>query len=258
MKKSDHIYLLGEKFTNEVYPKAPLSGDVLKHIRFDKKDIPLVKPFLDSCENDIKRFMTALDLECVRLEEVNLSVAKRFRKLRTSIEEKVNDIVTTKKAEFKKEDINKELLENFINFIDDSATVLSLNNDEFIETALSTRKFDLLKLQGFCDSSEENMLSYAKKLKPNTMNTWDKAIEKLKEAKELTIIDCSLHDENTFLRFALWHFGRNEKIKQFKINIIAVSEIKCNKIEKKVLEIYEKPNNITIKKHPHGLKDFLK
>lgn len=257
MKKSEHIYLLGEKFTSMVYPKAPLSSYALKHIRFDKKDIPLVKPFLDSSENDIKRFMTALELECIRLKDVNISIAKRFRKLKNSIEEKVTKIVDEKKAEFTQEDLNKEILEKFLNSIEKTATVLSLNNDDFLNQLLDTREFDLLKLQGFCDGEDGKILSYVKKLQPDAMQIWDDAIERLKKAKELSIIDCSLHDENTFLRFALWHFGRSKKIKDFKINIIAMSDIKCKKIESKIIELYENPQNITITKYPHGLKNFL-
>lgn len=69
---------------------------VLRLIRFDKKDIPLIKPFLEICDKDYRKLLDLLESEAVKMEEINLSVAKRFRKLKFSTQEKALDVIKSK------------------------------------------------------------------------------------------------------------------------------------------------------------------
>lgn len=64
------------------------------------------------------------------------------------------------------------------------------------------------------------VMSYIKKFNKGIFQVWDKAIEELKKADTLTIIGCSLRDEDTFLRFALRHFGEKENTQEFIIEVI--------------------------------------
>ena len=80
------------------------------------------------------------------------------------------------------------------------------------------------------------VMSYIKQFHNGIMSLWREAISVLKEADKLIVIGCSLREEDTFLRFALYHFGMKEKNDKFFIEIIdkGNGSIIKNKIERLV------------------------
>jgi hypothetical protein len=77
------------------------------------------------------------------------------------------------------------------------------------------------------------VMTYLKIYHKGYMKLWVKALEALKDADKLTIIGCSLREEDTFLRFALYHFGLN-KDTPGSIDIVDISKESCQQVEGKI------------------------
>jgi hypothetical protein len=94
-------------------------------------------------------------------------------------------------------------------------------------------------------------MTYLKVYANGILRIGSKAIEELKIADKLTIIGCSLREEDTFLRFVLRHFGEKEKAveKKFLIEIIDPNEIIWRKIENELIDksLVGNPGNHEIK-----------
>lgn len=80
------------------------------------------------------------------------------------------------------------------------------------------------------------MMSYVKKFNTFAYNFWDKAIEDLKQSDKLVVIGCSLRDEDTFLKFALRHFGEKDNTDKFKIYIVDPKRNMKNKIKYELID----------------------
>jgi hypothetical protein len=86
------------------------------------------------------------------------------------------------------------------------------------------------------------VMSYLKIPHNGIMQLWRKALEALTNADKLTIIGCSLRDEDTFLKFALYHFGMKENIGNFAIEIIDKGIDNCKNIETKIKNLVAYPD----------------
>ncbi|MEK7122529.1 MAG: SIR2 family protein, partial [Patescibacteria group bacterium] len=86
------------------------------------------------------------------------------------------------------------------------------------------------------------IMNYLKIYTNGIMRLWREAIEKLKNADQLSIIGCSLRDEDIFLKYALYHFGMKEGINNFIIEIIDKDEETCKKVEGKVKRLVANPS----------------
>lgn len=102
------------------------------------------------------------------------------------------------------------------------------------------------------------VMSYIKQFHNGIMSLWREALSILKNAEKLIIVGCSLREEDTFLRFALYHFGMKENTTNFVVDIIDKGEDNCNKIKKKVLQLVAYPDQQAIKVFHEGLEGYLK
>ncbi len=101
------------------------------------------------------------------------------------------------------------------------------------------------------------IMSYLKTF-PNEINQlWRKAINVLSEAEKLVIIGCSLRDEDTFLRFALNHFGMKEGIREYHIDIVDKDSASSNNIKSKVEKLVAWPDDQNIQPFVNGLAGYL-
>ena len=67
------------------------------------------------------------------------------------------------------------------------------------------------------------IMSYIKMFGPKAYSLWDKAIEDLKVANNLTIIGCSLRKEDLIIRFALRYFGIKNGEETRYVNVVDLS-----------------------------------
>lgn len=100
------------------------------------------------------------------------------------------------------------------------------------------------------------VMSYFKIYCNGIMQLWRKAVESLKDADRLTIIGCSLREEDTFLKFALYHFGMKEKTEKFYIDIVDKDVENCKYIESKVKKLVAWPDKEKINLFA-GMDSFL-
>lgn len=101
------------------------------------------------------------------------------------------------------------------------------------------------------------VMSYVKQYHNGIMSLWRKAISTLREADKLFIVGCSLRDEDTFLRFALYHFGTKPCAQTFSVEIIDQSKETCDNIKNKILKLVGNPDKQDIKPYDKGLKKYL-
>lgn len=101
------------------------------------------------------------------------------------------------------------------------------------------------------------VMSYLKIYHKGIMKLWKKAIEDLINADRLTIIGCSLREEDTFLRYALYHFGRRKNVTKLLIDVVDVEKDICDKVADKVQLLCPWPKNHKINKFNSGLKGYL-
>jgi hypothetical protein len=101
-------------------------------------------------------------------------------------------------------------------------------------------------------------MTYLKVYANRILQIWSKAIEELKTADKLTIIGCSLREEDTFLKFVLRHFGEKKNKKHFIIEIIDPDESIWEKIKNELIQkrLVGNPDNHTIKNFK-SLNDYF-
>jgi hypothetical protein len=100
------------------------------------------------------------------------------------------------------------------------------------------------------------IMSYLKRYHVKIMQIWRKAIEALKSADRLTIIGCSLRDEDIFLKFALHYFGMREYSNKFLIEIVDKYENAWKTIVNKIKEIVAEPDKQEFRFF-RGLQQYL-
>ncbi|MBI4834838.1 MAG: SIR2 family protein [Planctomycetes bacterium] len=100
------------------------------------------------------------------------------------------------------------------------------------------------------------IMSYLKQYHNGIMMLWREAIETLKNANRLTIIGCSLRDEDIFLRYALYHFGTKENTDKFVIEIVDKNKNSGETIKSKIEELVGFPEKQEYKIY-NDLKEYL-
>lgn len=99
------------------------------------------------------------------------------------------------------------------------------------------------------------LMSYIKKFNSKIYDLWDKAIEDLKESNKLVIIGCSFRDEDTFLSFAIRHFGEQcEGPRQ--IHIVDTNESIYSVMEDKLKNLVAYPKEIVFSRYK-SLENFI-
>lgn len=106
------------------------------------------------------------------------------------------------------------------------------------------------------DGAHVLVMSYLKIYHNGIMQLWRKAIESLRDADKLIIIGCSLRDEDTFLKFALYQFGMKEKTEKFYIDIVNRDIENCQHIKNKAMNLVAFPDKQEPKLY-EGLDKFL-
>lgn len=101
------------------------------------------------------------------------------------------------------------------------------------------------------------VMSYLKIYHNGIMNLWRKALEVLKYADKLTIIGCSLREEDIFLKFALYHFGGRDNVTELFIDIVDANKEICDNNENKIKRLCPWPNKHKITQCSNGLKGYL-
>jgi len=89
------------------------------------------------------------------------------------------------------------------------------------------------------------------------MKRISKAIPALREADKLIVVGCSLREEDTFLRFALYHFGMKEKTDKFHVDLVDHGHQNCEQISKKLKGLVAFPDKQQVECFPGGLKAYL-
>ena len=133
------------------------------------------------------------------------------------------------------------------------------SGQEYFEIEISNHIFPKINLNTKNRQSSPPVLimSYIKQFHNGIMYLWRKAIFFLQKADKLIIVGCSLREEDTFLRFALYHFGRNANTRRSFIDVIDMGEDNCNKIKEKILKLVEYPKNQQVNTFPGGLSSYL-
>jgi hypothetical protein len=101
------------------------------------------------------------------------------------------------------------------------------------------------------------VMSYVKQFHNGIMSLWREAISFLRASERLIIVGCSLREEDTFLRFALYHFGMKESVGQFSIDIIDMGENNCNRIKEKLMKLVANPDRQRVSQFEGGLVSYL-
>lgn len=100
-------------------------------------------------------------------------------------------------------------------------------------------------------------MSYIKRFHNGIMSLWREAISFLKEAERLTIVGCSLREEDTFLRFALYHFGMKDGTKKFYIDIVDKGHENCQRTSDKIMALVANPVSQEVNLFNEGLEGYL-
>jgi hypothetical protein len=101
------------------------------------------------------------------------------------------------------------------------------------------------------------VMSYIKQFHNGIMSLWREAISFLREAEKLIVVGCSLREEDTFLRFALYHFGMKKNVDEFFIDIVDKGVDNCNKIKEKALKLVACPDCQRVNLFDGGLSSYL-
>jgi hypothetical protein len=101
------------------------------------------------------------------------------------------------------------------------------------------------------------VMSYIKQFHNGIMSLWREAISFLREAEKLIIVGCSLREEDTFLRFALYHFGMKKNTQRFFIEIVDKGDDNCEKIKEKVMKLVAYPDRQEVNLFHEGLENYL-
>jgi len=107
------------------------------------------------------------------------------------------------------------------------------------------------------DKSHILVMSYIKRFHNGIMSLWREAISFLKEAERLTIVGCSLREEDTFLRFALYHFGVKDGTKKFYIDIVDKGNENCQRVRGKIMALVANPVSQEVNLFDEGLEGYL-
>lgn len=107
------------------------------------------------------------------------------------------------------------------------------------------------------DKSHILVMSYVKQFHNGIMNLWRKAISFLRKAEKLTVVGCSMREEDTFLRFALYHFGMRKNTERFFIDIIDMGDDNCKRIKEKVMKLVAYPDRQELNLFHGGLEEYL-
>jgi len=102
------------------------------------------------------------------------------------------------------------------------------------------------------------VMSYIKIFDNGIFQLWRKAISYLKDAEKLTIVGCSLREEDTFLRYALYCFGMRDGCKKFQVEIVDKGDDRCKEIERRVMGLVAYPGRHQVTRFPGGLAEWLK
>ena len=107
------------------------------------------------------------------------------------------------------------------------------------------------------DTPHVLVMSYIKQFHNGIMSLWREAISFLKVSEKLIIVGCSLREEDTFLRFALYHFGMKEKVSQFCVDVIDKGNDNCNGVRGKLMKLIANPDCQQVNMFEGGLADYL-
>lgn len=101
------------------------------------------------------------------------------------------------------------------------------------------------------------VMSYIKQFHNGIMSLWRKAIASLKESEKLVVVGCSLREEDTFLRFALYHFGMKDGTESFYIDIVDKGQENCHRIRDKIMTLVANPDSQIVNMFDDGLEGYL-
>jgi hypothetical protein len=101
------------------------------------------------------------------------------------------------------------------------------------------------------------IMTYIKQFHNGIMSLWRQAISALMNAERLVIVGCSLREEDTFLRFALYHFGMKQNTKCFYIDIVDISSKSCREILDKIRGLVANPDLMESLRYDSGLSSYL-
>lgn len=131
---------------------------------------------------------------------------------------------------------------------------------EYFNIEITDRIFPSIHANINSDPSDKPhivVMSYVKRFHNGIMDLWREAISFLKEAEKLIIVGCSLREEDTFLRFALYHFGMKENTRKFSVEIVDKGKHSCSEIKGKVMKLVACPDQQEIKMFHEGLEGYL-
>lgn len=101
------------------------------------------------------------------------------------------------------------------------------------------------------------LLSYIKECPRGILTLWHRAMTALSQADALVLVGCSLREEDTFLRFALYHFGMKADTDTFFIEIVDDGRENCREIRKRIMNVVANPRKVHTREYEGGLASFL-
>ncbi|MCB2185014.1 MAG: hypothetical protein KQJ78_01255 [Deltaproteobacteria bacterium] len=138
----------------------------------------------------------------------------------------------------------------------------SINNegDPYAEIEINDKLFEEIH----CDFQRAGadipfvvLMSYIKNMPQGLKQLWRQAIIKLTEATRLTVIGCSLREEDFLLNYALYHFGMSQDTAEFNIDLVDIGQQNCNNLHDKIHALVAEREKQRYHPFPGGLKEYV-
>lgn len=240
---SDHLDNIRETIVHQI----------VKHVDIDNlgidnlKGYPLLKKFIESIP--AKSYVLSLNYDCVL--DQGLYYSGRWSPFGGYC---YTTFPHTERGNDSKDQILLLKLHGSCNFRDIE------EGHDYFNIEISDRIFPNILANINSDPSDKPhilVMSYIKQFHNGIMSLWREAISLLREAENLVVVGSSLREEDTFLRFALYHFGMKENTQKFSIDIIDKGEDNCKRIKEKIMRLVAYPDRQEIKLYDKGLEDYL-
>jgi len=132
------------------------------------------------------------------------------------------------------------------------------DGNEYFKIGINNKIFpDIHSNINLGDKPHILVMSYIKQFHNGIMSLWREAITSLREAEKLIVVGCSLREEDTFLRFALYHFGMKENTERYFIDIVDDGIERSKRIKEKIMKLVAYPDQQEVTLFHEGLEGYL-
>lgn len=100
-------------------------------------------------------------------------------------------------------------------------------------------------------------MTYIKVFRNGLMSLWREAIKEIEQAQKLVIIGCSIREEDSFLVYALHHFGMSSYNQKPEVDIVLKGKCACEDVKRKIKRTIAYPHTAIIKTYPDGFSSYV-